>query len=84
MNATDDPADLGPQDYIFVALKAHSIPGVVDAMQPLISNRASVVTAVIQHIYGDKFPLGEPSGEKTERVQALSEVMERASIAGLI
>ncbi|HEY0204896.1 MAG TPA: 2-dehydropantoate 2-reductase [Acetobacteraceae bacterium] len=134
VNATDDPAELGPQDYIFVALKAHSIPGVVDAMQPLISNRTSVVTAVngvpywyfhqhggelsgtrlesvdpggkqwsglgperaigcvvypatemvepgvIQHIYGDKFPLGEPSGEKTDRVQALSEAMEHAGL----
>jgi len=46
VNATDDPAELGPQDHIFVALKAHSIPSVVDAMQPLISNWTSVVTAV--------------------------------------
>ncbi len=117
VNPTDDPAELGPQDHIFVALKAHSIPSVVDAMQPLISNRTSVVIAingvpywyfhqhggelagtrlemvdpggkqwsglgperaigcvaypatevepgVIQHNYGDKFPLSEPFGEK--------------------
>jgi 2-dehydropantoate 2-reductase len=117
VNATNDSAELGPQDHIFVALKAHSISSVVDAMQPLICNRTSVVTAVnvvsycyfhqhrgelagtrlemvdrggkqrsglgperalgcvahpatevepgvIQHIYGDKFPLSELSGEK--------------------
>ncbi|MFT0859170.1 2-dehydropantoate 2-reductase [Ancylobacter sp. G4_0304] len=124
---SDNPADLGPQDYVIVALKAHSVPGVVDAMQPLLGNDTAVVTAVngvpywyyykhgdhlenktlesvdpggkqwhglrperaigcivypateviapgvIQHVYGDKFPLGEPSGEITERVTKLSE-----------
>lgn len=124
---SDNPADLGPQDYVIVALKAHSVPGVVDAMQPLLGNDTAIVTAVngvpywyyykhgdqlenrtlesidpgakqwnglrperaigcivypatevvepgvIKHVYGDKFPLGEPSGEITERVTKLSE-----------
>lgn len=124
---SDNPAELGPQDYVIVALKAHSVPGVVDAMQPLLGNDTAVVTAVngvpywyyykhgdklegktlesvdpggkqwnglrperaigcivypatevvepgvIKHVYGDKFPLGEPSGEITERVTKLSE-----------
>src|ERR1700682_820544 len=43
---TDTPAELGPQDYIFVSLKAQAVPGVVDAMQPLLGNGTSVVTAV--------------------------------------
>jgi len=131
---TEDPAELGPQDYVFIALKAHSIPTVVDAMKPLLNDTTSIVTAVngipywyfyrhggdlagtqlqtidpggkqwsglrperaigcivypatevvepgvIRHIYGDKFPLGEPSGEKTERVQALSAMMEEAGL----
>jgi len=134
VTATDDPAELGPQDSVFVALKAHSIPGVVDQMTSLLGNDTSIVTAVngipywyfykhggslagtklhsvdpggaqweklrperaigcvvfpatevvepgvIQHIYGDKFPLGEPNGEKTERVQALSALMESAGL----
>lgn len=124
---SDNPAELGPQDYVIVALKGHSVPGVVDAMQPLLGNDTAVVTAVngvpywyyykhgdqlegrtlesvdpggkqwaglrperaigcivypatevvapgvIQHVYGDKFPLGEPSGEITDRVTKLSE-----------
>lgn len=124
---SDNPAELGPQDYVIVALKAHSVPGVVDAMQPLLGNDTAVVTAVngvpywyyykhgdqlegrtlesvdpggkqwnglrperaigcivypatevvepgvIKHVYGDKFPLGEPSGEITDRVTKLSE-----------
>ncbi len=134
VTCTDDPAELGAQDFVFVSLKAHSIPGVVDAMQPLLNDNTSIVTAVngipywyfyrhgnefegttlqtidpgarqwtalgperaigcivypatevvepgvIQHVYGDKFPLGEPSGEQTERVQQLSKMMESAGL----
>ncbi len=132
---TDDPAALGLQDYVIVALKAHSVPGVVDAMLPLLGNDTGVVTAVngipywyfykhggafegstlesidpgarqwnalrperaigcvvypatevvepgvIRHIYGDKFPLGEPSGERTARVERLSELMTAAGLS---
>lgn len=44
--ATDDPAELGVQDYVIVTLKAHSVPAVVDHMQPLIGPDTAVVTAV--------------------------------------
>jgi 2-dehydropantoate 2-reductase len=134
LNCTNDPKDLGPQDYVIIALKAHSVPNVVDAMQPLLGNDTSVVTAVngvpywyfykfggayegrtletidpgakqwqalrperaigcivypatevvepgvIQHVYGDKFPIGEPSGEKTARIEKLSEVMNAGGL----
>jgi 2-dehydropantoate 2-reductase len=134
LNCTDDPSELGPQDYVFVSLKAHAVPAVVDAMQPLLGNDTSVVTAVngvpywyfykhggalegstlesidpggqqwrklqperaigcvvypatevvepgvIQHVYGDKFPIGEPSGERTDRVERLSELMGAAGL----
>jgi 2-dehydropantoate 2-reductase len=46
LRCTSDPAELGPQDYVIVALKAHSVPGVVDAMRPLLGNDTGVVTAV--------------------------------------
>ena len=42
---TDDPAEAGPQDYVIITLKAHSTPGVVDAMQPLLGRHTAVVTA---------------------------------------
>ena len=42
---TDDPAEAGPQDFVIVTLKAHSAPGVVDAMQPLLGPDTAVVTA---------------------------------------
>ena len=42
---TDDPAELGPQDFVLVTLKAHSIAGICDAMQPLLGPDTVVVTA---------------------------------------
>jgi len=39
-----------------------------------------VEPGVIQHVYGDKFPLGEPSGERTERVEKLSALMTAAGL----
>jgi 2-dehydropantoate 2-reductase len=134
VRAEQDPAKLGPQDYVFLALKAHSVPGVVDAMQPLIGHDTVVVTAqngvpwwyfyklagpnegkrletvdpggviwdgigperaigcvvypateleapgTIHHTEGDRFPLGEPSGEKSERVLALSRALVAAGL----
>ncbi|MBI3453953.1 MAG: 2-dehydropantoate 2-reductase [Rhodospirillales bacterium] len=134
LRCTDDPGELGPQDYVIVALKAHSVPGVVDAMQPLLGPETAVITAVngipywyfhrhggpwegrqldsidpggrqwtgigperaigcivypatevvgpgvIQHVYGDKFPLGEPSGEITPRATRLSEMFAAAGL----
>ena len=130
--ATDNPADIGAQDFVIVSLKAHSVPNVVDAMQPLLGKNTAVVTAVngvpwwyfykfdgtwenhkiesvdpggkqwdgigperaigcvvypaceilepgvVRHIDGNRFTLGESSGEKTERVRALSQVMINA------
>lgn len=35
---------------------------------------------VIHHIEGNRFPLGEPSGEKTERVKRLSQVFIQAGL----
>ncbi len=132
--ATDDPSELGPQDYVIVALKAHSIPAAVESIAPLLGNDTAVVTAsngipywyfhdhggafrntvlqtvdpggrqwralkperaigcivypateviepgVVKHVYGDKFPLGEPSGERTERVERLAALLTAAGL----
>lgn len=133
-HCTDDPSELGPQDYVIVCLKAHSIPGIVERMEPLLGNDTSVVTAVngipywyfhghgdawegstlesidpggkqwrilgperaigcvvnpatevvepgiIKHVYGNKFPLGEPCGTRSERVTRLASAMEAAGL----
>ena len=134
VNATDDPAEAGPQDFVFVTLKAHSSAAVADKMAPLFGPETALVTGqngvpwwyfyklegkyegtqvqsvdpghrqwdligperaigcvvypaaeiaepgVIHHAYGNRFSIGEPSGEKTDRVQALSKLMGDAGL----
>jgi ketopantoate reductase len=49
---TDNPAELGPQDFVIICLKAHSITGVIEAMQPLLGlERASSPRSM-------EFPIG--------------------------
>jgi len=131
---TDNPAELGPQDFIIVCLKAHSIAGVIDAMKPLLGSHTRIVTAVngipywyfyrhggqyegttlesidaggrqwnefgpergigcivypaaeieapgvIRHVYGDRFPIGEPTGETSSDVEQLSALLVEAGL----
>ena len=46
VTASDNPEDLGPQDYIIVTLKAHSVPPIVGKMQPLIGDDTTIVSGV--------------------------------------
>ena len=46
VNASENPADLGLQDYVIVTLKAHSVPAVVPKMQPLIGENTTIVSGV--------------------------------------
>ena len=131
---TDDPRELGPQDYIILTLKAYALAGVIDQMMPLIGEHTAILFAqngipwwyfhgvggplegtrlesvdpggviwnrigprralgtvvwqaaeieapgVIAHHYGDRMPLGEPTGEKSERAQVLSRLLTSAGI----
>lgn len=133
-NATDNPAELGHQDYVIVTLKAHQSPAVVELMQPLLGPNTAVVTAmngvpwwyfyrlggehegrtlesvdpgrvqwnglgphraigmvvhpaveitapgVMQHVEGNAYQVGEPSGEKTDRVANLAEALVDAGL----
>lgn len=46
VRATANAADLGPQDYVILTLKAHSVPPVVGAMQPLFGPDTTLVHGV--------------------------------------
>ncbi|QGZ57952.1 2-dehydropantoate 2-reductase [Paraburkholderia acidiphila] len=132
VRCTSDPRELGVQDVVIITLKAHSVAGVIDAMQPLLGKHTAIVTGtngipywyfyqhggkfagtrlesvdpdgsqwnrltperaigcvlypaaeidapgVIRHVYGKKFPIGEPSGERTPRIVQLHEAMQAA------
>jgi 2-dehydropantoate 2-reductase len=43
--ATGVPGELGPQDCVLVALKAHSLPAAVDSIEPLLGAETTVVSA---------------------------------------
>ena len=42
---TDDPAEVGPQDYVILTLKAHSVPAVAAGFPALFKDDTAVVTA---------------------------------------
>jgi 2-dehydropantoate 2-reductase len=46
VTATDTPADLGPQDYLFITLKAHSVPPIAASLAPLIGPDTCIVTGM--------------------------------------
>ena len=129
--ASSDPANLGPQDVVFLAVKAHGIPAIIDGLKPLLHDSTIIVPAVnglpwwyfhgagtgtaldeqpvlavdpdrriwdeigpqraigcvvypaceiaapghVRHLDGDRFSLGEPSGERTDRIRDLSTLM---------
>jgi 2-dehydropantoate 2-reductase len=129
---TNNPAELGPQDLVIIALKAHSIPAAVPALRPLLGNDTAILTAVngipywyfyahggmwqdsivesvdpsgvqwrmlgpdraigcvvypatevvapgvIQHVYGNKLPIGEPDGTVSPRIRKIAEIMTAA------
>jgi len=42
---THDAASLEPQDYVFLTLKAHSLPAIAEAIAPLLGPETAVITA---------------------------------------
>ncbi|WP_439523392.1 2-dehydropantoate 2-reductase [Marivita sp.] len=69
VTASDNPADLGVQDYIIVTLKAHSVPPIVDKMAPLIGPNTTIVSGVngVPWWYFHKIG-GEHEGTRLESV----------------
>ncbi len=131
---TDDPAEAGPQDYIIITLKAPSVAGIADSLEPMLNPDTCIVTAmngipfwyfyksggpweghklqtvdpggrlwdaigpercigcvvwtsgeivapgVVRHLYGNRMPLGEPDGSRSERAMRLSKVLIAAGL----
>ena len=43
---TDDPRKAGAQDYVILSVKAHALPGIASAVQPLLGEHTTLVPAV--------------------------------------
>ncbi|GLQ78912.1 2-dehydropantoate 2-reductase [Mesorhizobium huakuii] len=134
VRATAKAEELGAQDYVVLALKAHSLTPALDQIAPLLGEHTAVVTmqngvpwwyfhgvggplegtrlstvdpggaiwqrigpqrvigsvvypavevdapGLIRHVEGKRFSLGEPSGERSERVTLLAEEMVKAGL----
>ena len=46
MRCCETAAEAGPQDYVVITLKAHSVPGVVSALKPLLGRDTAIVWGV--------------------------------------
>ncbi|MBZ9856313.1 2-dehydropantoate 2-reductase [Mesorhizobium sp. CA13] len=134
VRAAAQAEELGAQDYVVLALKAHSVGPALDRIAPLLGEQTAVVTmqngvpwwyfhkaggplegtrlqavdpggtiwdrigarrvigsvvypavevdepGLIRHVEGRRFSLGEPSGEKSERVTLLAQEMVKAGL----
>ena len=69
VRAVASAAEAGPQDYVVVTLKAHSLPGAAQQMQPLLGPETAIVSAVngIPWWYFHKLP-GPFEGRVVESV----------------
>jgi len=45
IRCTDDPAEAGVHDVVFLGMKAHGVPSIVDRLGPLLGPATAVVTA---------------------------------------
>ncbi len=67
--AVSDPAALGPQDYVFLTLKAHSLEPALPQLRPLIGPETTIVAAVNGIPWWYCYGLAEPFGGR--RVQSV-------------
>jgi len=60
VSADRDPARLGPQDYVIVAVKGQSLPEVAASIRPLLGPGTAVVTAMngVPWWFFDRLPFG--------------------------
>jgi 2-dehydropantoate 2-reductase len=130
---TDRPSELGEQDYVVIALKAHQVGEAAESMLPLIAGHTTLVTAsnglpywyfhrhsaladaslesidrggiqsrlfgsgraigcvvypaaevaapgVIRHEHGRRFPIGEPDGSRSPRLERFHAAMEAGGL----
>ncbi len=46
LKVTENPEELGTQDYIIIGVKAHAIPGIVEGLKPLLNKDTTILSAV--------------------------------------
>ncbi|MDA0674888.1 MAG: 2-dehydropantoate 2-reductase [Proteobacteria bacterium] len=80
VKATDDPAEAGLQDYVVVALKAHSAAQVAESFRPLLGPDTAVVTA--QNGIPWWYFYGLPGAHENTRVNAVDPAGKQWDVIG--
>src|SRR4051812_24050793 len=73
VRAESDPARLGPQDYVLVVVKAHSLTEIAKHIAPLLGPQTSVVTAMngVPWWFFDRLAFRQKAGNGPERLESL-------------
>lgn len=87
VNAESDPTLLGPQDYVLVAVKAHSLGQVAERIGPLVGRDTSIITAMngVPWWFFDRLPFGK--GKRLESLDPggrLARAMPTGRIVGCV
>jgi 2-dehydropantoate 2-reductase len=87
VNAESDPARLGAQDYVLVAVKAHSLAEVAERIGPLVGPGTSIITAMngVPWWFFDRLPFGK--GKRLESLDPggrLARAMPTERIVGCV
>jgi 2-dehydropantoate 2-reductase len=46
VEVSENPEDLGFQDYLIITLKAHSVPSIIEKVRPLVNEKTTIVSGV--------------------------------------
>jgi 2-dehydropantoate 2-reductase len=88
VRAESDPARVGPQDYVLVAVKAQSLPEVAERIAPLVGPDTSIITAMngVPWWFFDrlKFGNGEQRLESLDPGGKLARAMPTERIVGCV
>ena len=88
IKASDATAELGPQDYVIVAVKGQSMPDVAAAIAPLLGHATTVVTAMngVPWWFFDRLAFGEGKLrlESLDPTGAISRAMPTERIVGCV
>jgi 2-dehydropantoate 2-reductase len=85
---TDDPAEVGPQDYVLLTLKAHSLPSAAAQMLPLLGSQTALVTGIngvpYWYFYGLEGPYRDRPVESVDPGGKLWETLHPSRAIGAV
>ncbi len=88
IRAVQDPAEAGPQDYVFVTLKAHSVPPVAGQIARLLGPETAIVTGMngvpYWYFHGIDSPWRDRRIEAVDPGGVLSEKLPAARVIGCV